>query len=234
MAFISVIYIVLAILCLPSRVLRIKLGNIYGSAVGPVVIRIVGSRAQVQDYDRIKSSRPAIFLSNHTTGLDPLIAIWLCPLGGCGVAKKEIARVPFFGWAYLLSGHLLIDRSNQERAIASMKAIAQLVRQHQLSIWIWPEGTRSRNGRMLPLKKGFAHLALQTGLPIVPIVVHHGHHRWHSHRIKLSPGPLKIEVLPPIDTSSWRLENIDAHIAEVQAIYDAALAPEQRLMLGSP
>ena len=230
MSFISCIYIVLAVLCLPSRVLRIKLGNIYGTVVGPVVIWIVGSRANIQNRKIITANKPAIYLSNHTTGLDPLIAIWLCPMGGCGVAKKEIARVPFFGWAYRLSGHLLIDRSNQERAIASMKAIAELVRKHNLSIWIWPEGTRSKDGRLLPLKKGFAHLAIQTGFPIVPIVVHNGHHRWHSHHIKLSSGPLDIEVLPPIDTSKWTIDNISSHITEVHNIYNAALAPEQRLL----
>jgi 1-acyl-sn-glycerol-3-phosphate acyltransferase len=230
MAIISVIYIVLALCLLPSRVARIKLGNIYGSIVGPVVIRIVGSKAVVHHRERITKNRPAIYLSNHTTGLDPLIAIWLCPTGGCGVAKKEITRIPFFGWAYKLSGHLLIDRSNRERAIASMKKIGDLVKENNLSIWIWPEGTRSRSGRMLPLKKGFVHLALQTKIPIVPIVVHEGYKRWHSHKVLLTPGVLEIEVLPPVDTSDWKAETMDDHIQHIQNLYNAALSPQQQLL----
>ena len=83
--------------------------------------------------------------------------------------QKTIGIYSFFGQIYWLSGHLLIDRSNRESAIASIKEVTQIVHKNLLSLWIWPEGTRARDGRLTPFKKGFVHLALDTKLPIVPI-----------------------------------------------------------------
>jgi len=156
----AVVYLSLSLLLLPWRPLRIRIGNVYGKTVAPPVAWILGVRTRVRHRERLAESRPAIYVTNHTSTLDVLIAMWLCPVGGCGIAKKEIARIPFFGWAYWLSGHLLIDRGDREGAIAALAATAEFVRRHRLSIWIWPEGTRSRNGRLLPFRKGFAHLAI--------------------------------------------------------------------------
>ena len=140
-----------------------------------------------------------------------------------GIAKQEITKIPVFGLAYKLSGHLLLDRANKERAIASMNALAEIVRKNRLSIWLWPEGTRSRNGELLPFKKGFVHLAIATGLPIVPIVTHNAPQVWPVASFRFSPGDVKVEVLDPIDTSNWSVDQIDSHVAEVRALYSNAL-----------
>ena len=228
LALFSVPYIVIVALFLPSRRLRIKCGNLYGKIVGPTLTRIAGTRTTITNRARINDQKPAIYITNHSSELDPLLAMWLCPMGGCGIAKKEIARVPFFGWAYWLSGHLLIDRSNREKAIASMSEVGEVVRRNGLSIWIWPEGTRSADGRLLPFKKGFAHLALATGLPIVPIVAHHAHHRWPSRTVLMHPGKLQIDVLPAIPTTSWSSETLEEHIEQVRQVFIQTLHPDQR------
>lgn len=225
---VSVPYVFVVLLLLPWRGLRIRSGNLYGKIVGPAVTRVTGTRARIQNRELLSGQKPAIYVTNHSSELDPFIAMWLCPLGGCGIAKKEIARVPFFGWAYKLSGHLLIDRSNRDKAIASMKEIAGLVRQYDLSIWIWPEGTRSRDGRLQPLKKGFVHLALATGLPIVPIVMHDAHKRWPGRSLRMYPGQLDIDVLPAVDTSDWSAQSMEEHMAEIHGIFAAALSPHQK------
>jgi lysophosphatidate acyltransferase len=224
----SVPYFFVALLVLPWRGLRIRSGNLYGKVVGPAVTRITGTRARIRNRAGINSQTPAIFVTNHSSELDPFIAMWLCPMGGCGIAKKEIARVPFFGWAYKLSGHLLIDRSNRDKAIASMQEVSEIVREHNLSIWIWPEGTRSRDGRLQPLKKGFFHLALATGLPIVPIVMHDAHRRWPGRSLRMYPGTLDIDVLPPVDTSGWSAQTQDEHIAQIHGIFAEALGEHQQ------
>ena len=82
-----------------------------------------------------------------------------------------------------------------------MNESVELIKKYNLSLWIWPEGTRSVTGRMLPLKKGFAHLAIASGLPIVPIVVRNGHKRWPAKTYNLYPGEYEIEILPKVDTS---------------------------------
>lgn len=223
----SIPYIFVVLLLLPWRKARIKMGNRYGKIIGPTVTRITGTRPTIHNKERLEGQKPAIYVTNHSSELDPFLAMWMCPMGGCGIAKKSIGRVPFFGWAYRLSGHLLIDRSNREKAIASMSEVSDIVRQHKLSIWIWPEGTRARDGRLLPFKKGFAHLAISTGLPIVPVVTHNAHKRWPSRSLRMYPGPLEVDVLPSIDTSNWSTDTLEEHIRQVRQVFIDTLDPSQ-------
>jgi 1-acyl-sn-glycerol-3-phosphate acyltransferase len=224
----AVVYLLLSLLLLPWRPLRIRIGNVYGKAMGPWVVRILGVRTRVQYRERLAASSPAIYVTNHSSALDVFIAMWLCPMGGCGIAKKQIAHIPFFGWAYWLSGHLLIDRGDRQGAIAALTATAEFVRGHRLSIWIWPEGTRSRDGRLLSFRKGFAHLALATGLPVVPVIIHGAHERLPDRSYRLIPGALEVEVMEPIDTRSWKRETVDEHVEQVHEIVRRALRPAQR------
>jgi len=214
---------------LPWRGARIRVCNFYGHTVSPFILWICKADVRYHHRERIDTSKPAIFVSNHTAMTDVFLAMLLCPIGGVGVAKKEIARVPFFGWAYMLSGHLLIDRQNRERAIAGLKDVATAVKKHAVSIWIWPEGTRSKDGRLRPLKKGFAHLAVATGLPVVPIMVTRAHLNWPKHTVvAFVRTDIDVTVLEPIDTSSWTTETLEEHIAEVHDAMSSALPEDQR------
>lgn len=224
----AVILIFVMILMIPFRVARIRAGNIYGHIVGRSVLWVGRWVPQKQGFERLDRFVPAIYVSNHTSAMDIFSGMWLCPIGGCAVAKKEIARVPFFGQAYWLAGHLLIDRGDRDSAIAGMRDTAQIVKRAGLSIWMWPEGTRSRDGRLGRFKKGFAHMALATGLPIRPILVHDAHVYWPARSFRLSPGTLRMELLDDIDTSDWSLENLDRHIESVRQVFIDGLGPRQR------
>jgi 1-acyl-sn-glycerol-3-phosphate acyltransferase len=127
-----------------------------------------------------------------------------------------------------LSGHLLIDRGDRQGAIAALAATAEFVHRNRLSIWIWPEGTRSRDGRLLSFRKGFVHLALATGLPVVPVVLHGAHERVPGRSFTLIPGELEVDVLEPIDTRGWKPETVDDHVEQVHSIVNRALRPSQR------
>ena len=224
----STLTLLVALLLLPWRPARVKLCNYYGKFVGRAILWLAGATPEVRHRERIEQFRPAIYVSNHASTLDAFVAIWVCPIGGCGVAKKEILRIPFFGWLYLLSGHLTIDRGDRSSAIAALRDTADFVRKNGLSIWIWPEGTRSRDGRLQPLKKGFAHLALATKLPIVPVVVHRAHENWAKHTFMFQPIDLKIDILPAISTESWQPESIEAHLAEVHKAFADQLGESQK------
>ena len=223
LGFWSLLCMCLMILALPFRTWRVRLGNFCGKMIGPVVSWLVGAKITNPDSDKLNSSRPAIFVTNHASALDVFIGMALCPYGGCGVGKKEILKIPFFGLAYWLAGHLLIDRGNNAKAVASMKKLSDFVKAKDLSIWIWPEGTRSLDGELIPFKKGFVHLALATGLPVVPVMVHGAHKVWPAKTMQFYPGEVKVEVLDPIDTKDWNKHNIEAHVKQVKSVMSEAL-----------
>lgn len=228
MAIATVGFAVACLLLLPSRVARIKVCNFFGHVMGRTILWLTGTRIVGDPKPAMNAAMPAIYISNHTSPVDIFLGIWLSPFGTCGVAKKEVVYYPFFGQLYLISGHLRIDRGNRDRAIDALRSTGELVRKHRLGIWIWPEGTRSKNGRLLPFKKGFAHMALATGLPVVPVIVTGAHRVWKKGSFLIEPGVVEVRVLPAIDTSAWTAETLDAHVAEVARIVGDALPEDQR------
>ncbi len=224
MFLVSAVFIVLMIPLLPWRLLRIYSCNGYGTIAGHLFAWACGAEIVFHHRERTNEHKPAIFVSNHTSTLDMWLGMWVCPLGGCGLAKREIRYVPGVGQLYLLSGHPMIDRSNRERAIATMNDVASFMTKNGLSLWIWPEGTRSRDGQLQAFKKGFVHAALATELPIVPIVVYNAAKVWPRGKVKFNPGPVDVEVLPPVSTADWSAETIDEHVAEIRAIFERKLA----------
>lgn len=229
----SAALIPMALALLPSRPARVKLCNYYGKLLGRALISVAAIKPIVRNRERIQKAYPAIYVSNHASVSDVFFAIWLCPVGGCGIAKKEIGNIPFFGWLYRLSGHLLIDRSDRQGAIAAMAETAEVVRKHNLSIWMWPEGTRSKDGRLLPIKKGLGHLAIATGLPVVPVVLHNTHKSWTKNEMRLRPTTVEVDILEPIRTDHWTAETLDENLAEVHRAFAAALNPAQKPVPGS-
>ena len=225
----TVLALVGCIFVLPWRMLRIRVGCLYGRSVGWVVFRLAGIIPQLEGND-LSQAGPSLIVNNHTSTIDMWIGMWLNPKRSCGVAKKEIMKIPFFGFIFWLSGHLMVDRSNRESAIASMAELGAFVRENKIGIWMWPEGSRSQDGRLKHLKKGFVHLAIATGLPIQPIVSHHADLMWPSNSFTVRPGRLRMVVLDPIDTTGWSEETTDEHVAEVRAVFQAALSPRQQAL----
>ncbi|MBI1944232.1 MAG: 1-acyl-sn-glycerol-3-phosphate acyltransferase [Deltaproteobacteria bacterium] len=224
----SLAFTVALFVLLPSRAARIKVGNVYGSFIGKGCAWLTGSRYTIEGREHANPARPAIYVANHASMVDIFLGAWLSPTGTCGVAKKEIIFYPFFGQFFVLAGHLRIDRGNHERAVASLRSLAELVKRYALSIFIWPEGHRSRDGRLRPFKKGAFHVALETGLPIVPMVIAGSHRAWEARSLRLARADVEVTFLPPIDTSAWRRETLDQHIAEVERVMAAALPLDQR------
>jgi 1-acyl-sn-glycerol-3-phosphate acyltransferase len=220
----SILCLLAALLFLPWRLVRIRICNFYGHTVGRGITFLTGVTPRVHGQERLNASMPAIYVSNHTSNLDAFICIWMCPYGGCGVFKKEIVRVPFYGWLAALSGHLLIDRGNHGRAVEAMRDTAAFVKKHRLGLWIMPEGTRSKTGDLLPFKKGFVHLAIATGLPVVPVVLHGANRNWKLGTFRFVPMTLDVDVLPAIPTGAWREETAGTHAEAVHALFAETLA----------
>jgi 1-acyl-sn-glycerol-3-phosphate acyltransferase len=227
MSIAAPLQMLLMLLLVPWRGARIRLCNYWGWVSGRFVLWLSGSTVHVHHPERVRADRQVIYVSNHTSVLDIFLGIWISPAGTVGVAKKEVVWYPFFGQLYWLSGHLRIDRGDRGRALAAMDELASIVRRNRLSIWIWPEGTRSRTGRLLPFKKGIYHLALETGLPVQPVVVRGAQRAWGKGGMRIEPTTIEVEVLEPIDTSSWKDRPIEACLEEVHDVFLAALPLEQ-------
>lgn len=229
MVVMTLIVMVAVIVLLPWRVGRIYVCNWWGHVVGRTIVFLAGVTPVVRGWDRLKGSMPAVFVMNHASTLDAFSGIWMCPYGGCGVFKKEIVKVPFYGQLAWMSGHLLIDRSNTGKAVETLKDMAVFMNKHRLGIWIFPEGTRSRDGRLLPFKKGFVHMAIATGFPVVPVVVHGAHKNWEKgSMLEFKPMTLEVDVLPPIDTKGWKEETAAEHAQQVHDAFVATLKEDQR------
>ncbi|CAA6658220.1 unnamed protein product [Spirodela intermedia] len=195
---------------LPWPYARVRQGNLYGH------MTILGNPITIKGSEF--ASTRAIYICNHTSPLDIFLIMWQTPIGTVGIAKKEIIWYPLFGQLYVLANHLRIDRSNSTAAVESVREAARAVIKNNLSLIIFPEGTRSQSGRLLPFKKGFVHLALQTGLPIVPMV----------NSLRVRPAPLTVEFLSPIKTDGWDPTRINEYVEMVHALYSRHLPSSQR------
>lgn len=228
LAVVAVIVCSFLILILPFRGLRIRTCNVAAHLIGPFLVWLGGCRTPVSGREHLDSRRPAIYVSNHASAVDIFITIGLAPTGTAGVAKKELLRIPFLGWIYFLSGHLWIDRGRSGRAVASMRKFAELVRRLRLSIYMFPEGTRSRDGRLQPFKKGIVHLAVQTGLPVVPVVIVGAHRSWEARTFTIHGVEMPVHIAPPIDTGHWSLDRIDEALEELHAHFRRVLPADQQ------
>ena len=123
--------------------------------------------------DYLNKTRPAIFIGNHQTELDVLMLGCIFPHHCSVTAKKSLKSMPFLGWFMSLSGTVFIDRANSTNARHAMAGASEEITRERQSVYMFPEGTRSyaKEPMLLPFKKGAFHLAVQAGVPIVPVVV---------------------------------------------------------------
>jgi lysophosphatidate acyltransferase len=133
-----------------------------------------GVTFQVDDpHNYLNTTRPAVFVGNHQTELDVLMLGWIFPKFCSVAAKSSLKKVPFLGWFMSLSGTVFIDRANPNSSRSAMAGAADEMISNRQSVYMFPEGTRSysKEPMLLPFKKGAFHLAVQAGVPIVPVVV---------------------------------------------------------------
>ncbi len=129
-----------------------------------------GAELRVTGLPETGWDRPAIYVMNHQSSLDIPAAFAVLPVDLRFIAKHTLRKVPFLGWYMSWTGMVFVDRSNSTQAVGSLNAAAERVR-GGISLLAYPEGTRSRDGRILPFKKGPFVLALQAGVPIVPFAI---------------------------------------------------------------
>jgi putative phosphoserine phosphatase/1-acylglycerol-3-phosphate O-acyltransferase len=127
-----------------------------------------------------------------------------------------------------LAGTVFIDRENAASAIEAMQPLVDAMRNERKSVVIAPEGTRTVSPKLAPFKKGAFHLAIQAGVPVVPIVIHNAGDVAPKGDFVFRPATVEVDVLPPVDTSDWAAETIEEHVAEIRRMFQVKLGQEQK------
>ncbi|WVW81672.1 hypothetical protein I302_103667 [Kwoniella bestiolae CBS 10118] len=151
----------------------------------------------------------AVLVGNHQSFLDILYLGRIFPKRAAIMAKRELKYTPGLGQFMSLSGAVFVNRSNRVDALAALQAAGEDMKKKGVSLWVFPEGTRSSSAEpaLLPFKKGAFHLAVQAQVPIVPVVVEN-YHRLFDGRTRFESGKLRIKVLPPIPTTGLTANDV--------------------------
>ena len=191
-----------------------------GSDLG---LSLAGIELNVSGEEHLWSHRPAVFIFNHQSWLDGMIIMKLLRQDTTAVAKKEVSRQPVMGQIAWLMNMAFVDRGNTAQAKAALEPVVERVREGY-SLAISPEGTRSPTPRVGRFKTGAFHMAMQSGVPIVPIVIRNaGVHLWRG-SVFMRKGTVDIHVLPPISTAEWSTEDLDARVEGVRERFVTTLA----------
>jgi putative phosphoserine phosphatase/1-acylglycerol-3-phosphate O-acyltransferase len=224
-------------LLLPSMAAGVAMGalnrdrqTIAEYAVSSWILRmftLTGVKLRVHGEENLWVARPAVFIYNHRNNFDPYVAIKLVGRDWGSVAKKEIAGplTPVMAW--LIPNTAFIDRSSREKAIEGLKPVTELLTRG-ISVLAAPEGTRSRTGELGPFKKGSFRMAMEAGVPVVPIVIRNAD-AVATRGGAVAGGTVDVAVLPPVSVEGWTSENLEDRIAEVRQLFVDTLAnwPEE-------
>jgi 1-acyl-sn-glycerol-3-phosphate acyltransferase len=199
----------------------IKEGCVMPNKVAKTWARCIlfGSRIKVTvtGLSNIDLSLPYIYMSNHQSAFDiPVLQAHL-PVRFSWLAKAELFKIPVFGYALGRAGHISIDRSNRKSAFKSLKNAARNIRSG-VSVIIFPEGTRSRDGNIRQFKKGGFVLAVDAGVPIVPVIIHGVGPIMLKNRVLIKPGNIIVEIKNPIKTTDYTRKTKDDLMEKVRKV----------------
>ena len=169
-------------------------------------------------------STSCVFMANHQSLFDIPALVLAMPGDFRVVAKRELLLVPIFGWALWLAGFVFIDRSDRGKAIKRLERTVRLLRRGR-SIVVFAEGTRSPDGQLLPFKKGGFILALQAGVPIVPVSIRGGREVMAKGSLRARPGRIDVIFGTPVATSAYSLQTKDLLISAVRDRIASGLGP---------
>jgi 1-acyl-sn-glycerol-3-phosphate acyltransferase len=179
-------------------------------------LRLVGVRVEVSGLERLDPSRAYIFTPNHQSLIEVPLFVTYLGRNPAYLAKKEVFKYPLFGYGISLMGVVPVDRSNTKAAVESARAATENLRRGK-SYVVYPEGTRSRDGRVLPFKKGAFMMAVDAGVPVVPVTISGGTKIMPKGEVKVFPSTVRITVHEPISTEGYSKDNLTELMDRVRA-----------------
>ncbi len=189
-------------------------------------VKAVGVRVRVEGIERIPRG-VCLFAANHTSSADAPAIVGAIPRRIAVLLKASLFQWPIVGQAFRSVHFILVNRSNRESAIASVEKATEALKAGQ-SFLIYPEGTRSPDGRLQEFKKGAVVMAIKAGVPIVPMICSGAHRIMEKRSLVIHPGEIVVEFLEPIDASQYSFEERDVLNEKVHDAMAAALPLDQQ------
>lgn len=177
--------------------------------------------------EKLDPNRSYIYMPNHQSNADIPLLLGRLPVQFRWLAKAELFRIPIFGRAMRGVGYISIDRSNRRSAFESLDRAARTIR-NGTSVLIFPEGTRSRDGKILPFKKGGFVISVDSGVPIVPIIIRGTRDIIPKGHFMIHPAPVTMEILDPVETADYTRKTKDALLERIRSVLTENFEKERR------
>jgi 1-acyl-sn-glycerol-3-phosphate acyltransferase len=217
---------------LAGTVITLLTLGIFARTLGPIIVRTWGKTmlriaritVSVEGAEHLDSDTMKIATFNHGSILDAFLIGSIMPAGSVAAVKREFLYYPILGFTIYLCGFVFLNRGNSSRTRRQMAAACKRMERDRLTVFIAPEGTRARTHELLPFKKGPFFLAIDSGAPIMPVIIEgafdlHPPSRWTS-----NPGHVRIRILAPRPTTGMTVETMPAEIEALRKVYEEELA----------
>lgn len=183
---------------------------------------VFGLKVELRKPQDAENYGNAIYIANHQNNYDMVTASKIVQPPTVTVGKKSLVWIPFFGQLYWLTGNLLIDRNNRSKAHGTIAEVVEQFRKRKISIWMFPEGTRSRGRGLLPFKTGAFHAAIAAGVPVIPVCVsttsnNISLNRWNN-------GHVIVEMMQPVDTTKFGKDQVRELAVHCRALMENKIA----------
>jgi 1-acyl-sn-glycerol-3-phosphate acyltransferase len=186
----------------------------------------MGIKPVYRGLEHASGRAPRIFLANHLSALDIWVLTAVLPDTTRFVSKRSVFWIPVLGQAMVVAGFIPIDRKDRRAAVESLAKAAETIR-GGASVILFPEGTRSRDGKLAPFKKGAFHLALRAGVPVVPVSISGTGKVVRPRSMVVTPGPVEVTFESPIDTAMYAPDDTEGLSEHVRGAIVAHLAPDE-------
>ena len=219
----------LACIVYPPSFATMRLGRVWSR----IILASAGVRVEPAGLGHARTHLPCLYVANHQSMIDICAMALFLPDATIFVAKRSLFRVPFLGWAMSAAGFVPVDRARRSRAIESLAAAADRVRSGRPLV-LFAEGTRSRDGRLGPFKKGPFHVALQAGVPVVPLSVSGSRAILPPGHVLPLSGSIRVGFGRPLQVDRFLPDDVEGLLAEVRGRIAEGLEPEEGPVEGEP
>lgn len=219
----TLLMVILSVAGLPVSIISVGAMHRISVLWGRMGLFLAGVRIEVIGADLLPD-RTVIFMPNHQSQFDIPALFAGVPVPFRWMAKKELFRIPFLGMAMRRSGYIPVDREDRKGSLRGLSEAAERIASGA-SVVIFPEGTRSPDGNLLPFKKGGFLIALQSKVPVVPVTLQGGDRIMPKGNISFRPGTIRLQFHPPIETEGLRIADRGALMLQVEEAIRSGLEP---------